>query len=604
MDADKNVTALFEKRDYPLIIHIEGEGTVDERVVQAKTTDYPHGTVVELTANPKEGWKFSGWEEDLVGEENPVEITIEEERMVTANFERIEYSLNIEIEGKGEVKQTIVSSKVVDYPHGSVLELEAVPESGSVFTGWQGDITGIENPIELEMLGEYTIKAIFEEVADIEVEGKGSVHIELYNDEDQHYQQKQGSTGSSFRTGRRFRLAPYPAPKFKFSHWEGAYEGNEETIIVEEEEDLINIRAVFLTEEAQWELQFHEDDIDYNSGLDSRETEIFLMDVNFANSRLGYAVGGGASTHSRSLILKTSDGGETWREWAELVGTREKFTSVYSRQIRNSNFTWAGGWNGSVVRITSGTGFEEFHGYETRSYDGQPNVSGMHFFPDVDPTRSVSEGIITRFGGRRYGMLRKSCCIGWSPYNQYGSFWNEVNFPYALQDIHFHKGWGNQGEKNGWVVGFTTDRRTATDWDYIGIVGRTTDRGYTWELIRSNIHARFLAVYSLGKNTAWVTGSAGGSSRRGGVIYRTTDGGGNWELQLETEAQITDIHFTDHFNGWAVSRRTIYRTRDGGENWYVEASLSSTLNAIYFTDRNHGWAVGYRGSIYRYFPVE
>lgn len=92
MDSDKTITALFTKREYPLTINIEGEGTVDEQVIQQKSTDYPHGTVVELTANPADGWEFVEWQGDLNGEENPQTISIDEQKSVTAIF------------GKGKIK--------------------------------------------------------------------------------------------------------------------------------------------------------------------------------------------------------------------------------------------------------------------------------------------------------------------------------------------------------------------------------------------------------------------------------------------------------------------------------------------------------------------
>ncbi|MCC5907249.1 MAG: hypothetical protein JJU13_13640 [Balneolaceae bacterium] len=98
LDADKSVTALFEKRDYPLTIHIEGEGSVDERVVQAKTTDYPHGTVVELTPIPSDGWELISWSGDVSSTEEVITVTIDGETNITATFERKAYPMTITVE--------------------------------------------------------------------------------------------------------------------------------------------------------------------------------------------------------------------------------------------------------------------------------------------------------------------------------------------------------------------------------------------------------------------------------------------------------------------------------------------------------------------------
>lgn len=86
MNSNKNITALFNRRDYPLTVNTEGEGSVAERIIQQKTTDYPFGTIIELTANPSSNWGFSHWEGDLTGDENPVQIEINNAREVTAVF--------------------------------------------------------------------------------------------------------------------------------------------------------------------------------------------------------------------------------------------------------------------------------------------------------------------------------------------------------------------------------------------------------------------------------------------------------------------------------------------------------------------------------------
>ena len=64
MDADKDFTANFTKKQYPLTIIIEGEGAVSEEIVtNGRVEDYDVGTIVQLKATPSAGWKFDIWKE-------------------------------------------------------------------------------------------------------------------------------------------------------------------------------------------------------------------------------------------------------------------------------------------------------------------------------------------------------------------------------------------------------------------------------------------------------------------------------------------------------------------------------------------------------------
>ena len=87
MTGNKSVVANFIKKQYPLTIEIEGEGTVTETVIkQGLATDYNSGTIVELTAAPKDGWEFVEWTGDITSIENPTQITIDGSKTVKAIF--------------------------------------------------------------------------------------------------------------------------------------------------------------------------------------------------------------------------------------------------------------------------------------------------------------------------------------------------------------------------------------------------------------------------------------------------------------------------------------------------------------------------------------
>ncbi|MDZ7720451.1 MAG: hypothetical protein U5K72_16670 [Balneolaceae bacterium] len=162
MDSDKDIAAIFTKRDYTLTVNTEGEGTVSEQVVQQKTTDYPHGTVVELTAEPADDWEFVEWQGDLEGSENPKTITIEDETEVTAVFSPVSYPLTINVEGEGSVDENVIQPKTTDYPFGTVVELTAIPDSAWAFIEWEGDIEDTENPVEITIDEPKTVTVVFD----------------------------------------------------------------------------------------------------------------------------------------------------------------------------------------------------------------------------------------------------------------------------------------------------------------------------------------------------------------------------------------------------------------------------------------------------------
>ncbi len=144
--ADLNVIANFQLKTYSLTVSVEGEGTVNERVVSTKT-EYGSGTVVELTAAPSSGWSFDHWEGDLSGSDNPTQITITGQKTVKAVFTKNKYAYNLKIIGPGVVDEYLLPETKADFDYGTKILLKAIPSEGAVFKGWSGDISG--NSMEL-----------------------------------------------------------------------------------------------------------------------------------------------------------------------------------------------------------------------------------------------------------------------------------------------------------------------------------------------------------------------------------------------------------------------------------------------------------------------
>ncbi|PKD44868.1 InlB B-repeat-containing protein [Rhodohalobacter barkolensis] len=87
IDSEKSVTAVFEATTYEITTEKVGEGEIVEQIISSESEEVEYGTVIEYTAVPAEGWMFVEWSGDISGEENPVQVTVEGNMNIIANFE-------------------------------------------------------------------------------------------------------------------------------------------------------------------------------------------------------------------------------------------------------------------------------------------------------------------------------------------------------------------------------------------------------------------------------------------------------------------------------------------------------------------------------------
>ncbi|TVR27690.1 MAG: hypothetical protein EA390_13540, partial [Balneolaceae bacterium] len=181
VDVEKSITAIFEQdaaEQYSLSLKTEGQGSVKKSPDQQSYTD---GARVTLNATPADGWSFKQWKGDLSGSTNPVTITVDQDKSVTAVFEEIpaeEFSLSVQTEGQGSVTK---SPDQDTYTDGTQVTLTANPASGWSFKQWQGDLSGSTNPASITIDQNKSVTAVFEELPaeeftlSVQTEGQGSV---------------------------------------------------------------------------------------------------------------------------------------------------------------------------------------------------------------------------------------------------------------------------------------------------------------------------------------------------------------------------------------------------------------------------------------------
>lgn len=220
----KTVKAVFVKKMYDLTIEVQGEGAVQETVVNTKSSSYQEGTVVEVTALPGEHWVFDHWEGDLSGNKNPAQITIASAKKVKAVFVEKMYPLTVEIKGNGAVKEEVITTKSGSYQDGSVVELTATPGSHWVFDHWEGDLEGGQNPAQITISSVLSVRAVFVEKMyplTVDIQGGGAVNEEVID-----------TKSSSYQEGSVVQLTATPNTYWAFDHWEGDVTGTENPALI------------------------------------------------------------------------------------------------------------------------------------------------------------------------------------------------------------------------------------------------------------------------------------------------------------------------------------------------------------------------------------
>jgi len=131
---------------------------------------YVDGTVVALTATPDAGYQFDGWSGDVSGTTNPVNITMDANKSVTALFSRVQRTLTITAtNGSVSTNPNPINGT---YDDGTLVTLTATPDAGYKLDGFRDDISGANllrnrsNPLSttITMDANKSITALFSKI--------------------------------------------------------------------------------------------------------------------------------------------------------------------------------------------------------------------------------------------------------------------------------------------------------------------------------------------------------------------------------------------------------------------------------------------------------
>ncbi|MBS1552986.1 MAG: T9SS type A sorting domain-containing protein [Bacteroidetes bacterium] len=125
-----------------------------------------------------------------------------------------------------------------------------------------------------------------------------------------------------------------------------------------------------------------------------------------------------------------------------------------------------------------------------------------------------------------------------------------------------------------------------------GIIYKTTTAGLIWNLIHDFSPAGIFTDMSfINQDTGWVCSA----DPFDGGVFRTTDGGFNWNQQFNYGTENPNrIFFINKDTGWTSngSGRKLYKTINGGANWNHVYTSSIQIQSLFFLNGQKGWMRG------------
>jgi len=218
IDADKTVTAVFTQITYTLSTNTVGQGIIALSPPQP-SDGYAENFTVQLGAIPADGWEFVGWSGDLSGTTNPVQLTMDSNKSVTATFTEVppeQYALTVYTVGSGTISLNPAGGV---YDDGTTVTLTAAPSAGYQFVSWFGtnddSATTLTNTVTMNSARSVTIT--FEQIPVPEytlsvsvISGQGSV----------------SPAGGTYDEGTIVSVSATPATGWQFDGWNGDLTGS------------------------------------------------------------------------------------------------------------------------------------------------------------------------------------------------------------------------------------------------------------------------------------------------------------------------------------------------------------------------------------------
>jgi len=144
-----------------------------------------------------------------------------------------EYQLTTTVEGEGSISEEVIEQTTASYDYGTTVRLTANPSTGWEFKEWTGGITSTDNPIDITVVEEVSVTAVFVRknfTVTANTEGEGTISVD--------------PEAESYEYESTVELTATPSEGWMFSEWKGAVTSSENPLSVVVGEN-IEITAVF-----------------------------------------------------------------------------------------------------------------------------------------------------------------------------------------------------------------------------------------------------------------------------------------------------------------------------------------------------------------------
>ncbi|AII58622.1 cell wall-binding protein [Dehalococcoides mccartyi] len=153
LNSSKNIVANFV-RQFQLNISTSPQAGGNLSTISG---NFDAGTIIDITANPMQGYRFDHWSGDINGTNPTISFIMDTNKNIVANFvPLLLLTISITPNAAG-----IVTPEGNYFDYGASITLTAQAAPGYQFIGWTGDLTTNLTTINITMDKNYTLTANF-----------------------------------------------------------------------------------------------------------------------------------------------------------------------------------------------------------------------------------------------------------------------------------------------------------------------------------------------------------------------------------------------------------------------------------------------------------